>query len=66
MLDVDATHDESESDEEGDSNQPKSEEAESNQPILVNQPVLVEKLEGGYEAGMKIMLEKRKKGKLMK
>ena len=58
---VDATHEAPESDEEGDSKQTKSEKAESNQPILVNQPVLVGKLEGGYEAGMTIMLEKTSK-----
>ena len=67
VADVDATHEVPESDEEGDSKQPKSEKGKSNQPILVNQPVLVGKLEGRYEAGMTIMLEKQvKKGKLMK
>ena len=61
VADVDATHEVPELDEEGDSKQPKSEKAKSNQPILVNQPVLVGKLGGGYEAGMTIMLEKTSK-----
>ena len=52
--------DEPESEEEAENNQPILEEAASNQPILVNQPVLVGKLEGGYEAGLKIMLKKNK------
>ena len=52
---------EAESPEEADeSNQPILEEAASSQPIVVNQPVLVGKLEGGYKAGMKIMLRKTK------
>ena len=50
-----------ESPEEAESNQPILEEAASSQPIVVNQPVLVGKLEGGYKAGMKIMLRKTKR-----
>ena len=52
--------------EEAESNQPILEGTASSQPILVNQPVLVGNLEGGYEAGIKMMLRKQKqKGNLM-
>ena len=61
LLNFDKMEDEPESEEEAENNQPILEEAASNQPILVNQPVLVGKLEGGYEAGLKIMLEKTSK-----
>ena len=61
LLNFDEMEDEPESEEEAENNQPILEEAASNQPILVNQPVLVGKLEGGYEAGLKIMLEKTSK-----
>ena len=47
---------EAESSEEAESNQSMLEEAASSQPIVVHQAVLVGKLEGGCEAGMKIML----------
>ena len=61
LLHFDEMEDEPESEEEAENNQPILEEAESDHPIFVNQPVLVGKLEGGYEAGLKIMLEKTSK-----
>ena len=64
QLNVQDLSGEAESPEEADSNQLILEEAASSQPIVVNQPVCVDQLEGGYEAGMKIMLRKtRKKNK---
>lgn len=52
--------DKTESSEEAESNHPILEEAARSQTNVVNQPVLVAKLEGGHEAGMKIMLRKTK------
>ena len=49
-----------ESPEEAESNQSILEEAANSHPIVVSQSVLVGKLEGGYEAGIKMMLRKTK------